>query len=118
MYGRRPIRELSEQERQRYRRWWKKYAMLKRAAQVGLLVCVLCGMFSFSGHDPNHLAGLIFYPAFWVTVICGVWWTLLECPRCGEKFSGWWGSEHDDWGTSECQQCGLSCDDLSALRRR
>jgi transcription elongation factor Elf1 len=119
MHGqRRPIRELSEQERRRYGRWWKKYVTLKRVAQIGILVCVLCGVFRCSRHELSYLTRPIFYTAFWVTVICGVWWTFLECPRCGEKFSGWWGSEWDDWGTSECQQCGLNCYDLSTLSRR
>jgi hypothetical protein len=102
---RRPIRELSEQERRRYARWWKKYVTLKRAAQIGILVCVLCGVFSFSRHELSYLTRPIFYTAFWMTVIC-------------EKFSGWWGSEWDDWGTSECQQCELNCHDLSALSGR
>jgi len=86
MYGqRRSIRELSEQERQRYCRWWKKYVTLKRVAQMGMLVCLSCGVFSFSGHKLSHLAGLVFYYAFWVTLICGIWWTFLECPRCGRN---------------------------------
>ena len=118
MYGqRRSIRELSEQERQRYCRWWKKYTTLKRVAQIGILVCLICGVF-ISEHEHSHLARLILYPTFWVTVICAVWRTFLECPRCGETFNGWWGSEYDESSTSECQECGLSCYDLSALSRR
>jgi transcription elongation factor Elf1 len=119
MYGkRRSIRELSEQERQHYYRWWKKYVTLKRVAQIGLSVCVFCGVVSFTRHELSHLVSFIFYPAFCVTVISGVWWTFLECPRCGTKFSGWWGSEYDEWNTTECQECGLSFHDLSALSRR
>jgi hypothetical protein len=114
---RRSIRKLSEPERQRYCRWWKKYMTLKRVAQIGILVCLICGVFSFSEHENSHLARLILYPTFWLTVICAVWRTFLECPRCGEKFSGWWGSESDESSTSECQKCGLSCYDLSALSR-
>jgi hypothetical protein len=110
--------KLSEEERRRYRRWWKKYLTLKRVAQMGLPVCLLPGLLSFGDQEVSHLAKVTVYPAFWVTVISTLWWTFLECPRCGAKFSGWWGSESEAWSVSECQECGLSCHDLSALAKR
>lgn len=42
----------------------------------------------------TDLAATIIRPVFWITVVCAVWWSFLPCPRCGAKFSGWWGSEY------------------------
>jgi|HubBroStandDraft_3_1064219.scaffolds.fasta_scaffold842187_1 hypothetical protein len=118
MYGKLRSCELSKEERLRYRRWWKKYVTLKRVAQTGLPVCLLLGLLSFGDQELSRLAKDMLYPAFWVTVISTLWWTFLECPRCGTKFSGWWGSEFEVWSTSDCQECGLSCHDLSTLAKR
>ena len=113
-----PCSELSQEERRRYYRWWKKYVVLKRVAQIGLFVCLVFGVLSFGDQELSRLARVIVYPAFWVTVISTLWWTFLECPRCSAKFSGCWRSEFEAWSVSECQECGLSCLDLSTLAKR
>ncbi len=107
--------ELSPERRKHYRMWWRKYTALKLIVQIGLPVSLVCGVLSFAEQAMSHIARAIVYPAVWITIGCTVWWTFLECPCCGAKFSGWLGSEFDVWNVSECQECGLSCSDLLAI---
>jgi hypothetical protein len=113
-----PLSNLTFEQRRYYRLWWRKYTALKLLAQIGLLVCLVCGILSFGEQAVSHVARAVVYPAVWITIGSTLWWTLLECPRCGAKFSGWWGLEFDVWNLSECQECGLSCSELSALSKK
>jgi hypothetical protein len=109
--------ELSLEERKRYSFWWKKFNTLKYTLRIGLLVCFVCYIVSLREHPLTQVARAILYPAFWITCGAGLWWGFLECPRCAAKFSGWWASNTDRWDVSECQECGLSCSELSVIAR-
>jgi hypothetical protein len=103
-----PLSELSPEDRRYYRLWWRKYTGLKLVAQIGLPVCLICGILSFGEQAVSHVARVIVHPTIWITVGCTLWWTFLDCPRCGAKFTGWWGSEFNVWNLSECQECQIS----------
>lgn len=118
MHQRLTFSKLSNEERERYRRWWKKYTALKLLAQFGFVTCLGCAVLLYIKTAIRPLATTIIRPVFLLTVFCAAWWSLLLCPRCGAKFSGWWGSEYDAWSASECQECGLSLARISTIAKR
>jgi hypothetical protein len=83
-----PLSELSPEDRRYYRLWWRKYTGLKLVAQIGLPVCLICGILSFGEQAVSHVARVIVHPTIWITVGCTLWWTFLDCPRCGAKLVG------------------------------
>jgi hypothetical protein len=111
---------LDAEQRARYYDWWQKYLLWRRATQVVGAIAV-ASAFASSTLGPMFLpqsvpifpiARAIHKPAFYVAFGFAILGSLLDCPRCGESFRGWFGSRY--FG-GECQNCGLSCRELSSI---
>jgi hypothetical protein len=118
MYQRPAFSELSNEERECYRRWWKKYTALKLLTQVGFAMCLGCVVLLYIETAIGPVVTTIIRPVFLISVVCAVWRSFLPCPRCGAKFSGWWGSESASLSVSECQECGLTLTRISTICKR
>jgi len=108
------IAGLDHEQRLRYCEWWRKYIRLGWAA--GLSFLVLLGSILLSNATMNPLARGAGKPALAAFVLLLLWRSSLDCPRCGERFRSWFGGEHD-YFADECQNCGLSKREISAVAR-
>jgi hypothetical protein len=113
---------LDAEQRVRYYDWWQNYLLWRRAAQVvtaiafasALASSILWKMLLPRQMLLFQIAAAIRKPVFWVAFAFAIWGSLLDCPRCGQSFRGWFGRRY--FG-GECQNCGLSYRDLSSIGR-
>jgi hypothetical protein len=67
------------------------------------------------GNEPfSSLARTLYKPAFLLGAGFAVWRSRLDCPQCGVNFVGWGVQKY--FG-DECQNCGLSGMQLSAIAK-
>ena len=105
------IANLDHEQRVRYYVWWRKYLVLKYVSRAALVVCFACLLAPLADKSLAAVATAT-KPAFYVAIASGIWWGLLECPRCGQRYR--WGGEADYFG-DDCQNCGLTSSELSAI---
>ena len=105
---------LRPEDRARYYSWWKKYVLLRRATGIAFVLFVASQLLRLADKPLAAFAPLALAPCLVVVVISGIWWAVLECPRCGERFRAWYGGEADYFG-DECQSCGLTGAQLSSI---
>jgi hypothetical protein len=99
---------LDEEQRVPYYKWWRKYRILKYTSRVAFGISFILWIRQLRYPGLRHLQGPLLLAAF----VLAVWWGLLDCPRCGEQFSS--GKIRSYFG-DECQSCGLSYLQLSAI---
>jgi hypothetical protein len=104
------VASLDDEQRVRYYVWWRKYLVLKYASRIAFLILLLFSILQFRFHTSaqQYLYAPLLLSAFFLTM----WWGLLDCPRCGEQFSS---GKLKNYLGDECQYCGLSYLQLSAV---
>jgi hypothetical protein len=102
------LASLDDEQRVRYYKWWRKYLFLKRANQGAFVVLLAVWILRLRYDNLKYLQA----PLFLAAVAFGMWWSFLDCPRCGEQFTS--GKLRAYFG-EECQNCGLSYLQLSAI---
>ena len=108
---------LDHEQRVRYYQWWRKYLLIKRTTAAAGVLYVACWILAL-GQSPFYAVGMAFRkPLVFALFGSAIWLTLLECPRCGESFRGWFRSEVAAYIGDECQNCGLSGTQLSAIAK-
>lgn len=107
------IASLGPTERLRYYDWWRKYLLLKYLSRSALVICIAFLVIPLVNLSLRWVA-LAVKPAFLAAIVTGLWWSFLECPRCGERYR--WGGELDYFG-DDCQNCGLTSAELSSIAR-
>jgi hypothetical protein len=108
------IANLDPEQRVRYYYWWRKYLLLKYVSRAALLLCAACLLAPLADKSLRPVAAHAAKPAFYISIASGIWWVLLECPRCGQKYR--WGGELDYFG-DDCQNCGLTEAQLSSVAK-
>jgi hypothetical protein len=88
----------------RYYEWWRKYLLLKYAYRIAWGLSLIPGILQLRYHDLKYLQGSLLLVAFCLTL----WWGLLKCPKCGERF-------YTGSSKGKCHNCGLSLVELSAI---
>ncbi len=88
----------------RYYEWGRKYLFLKYAYRVAWGLSAVAWMFQLRYHDLRYLQGAMLLVALCLTL----WWGLLKCPKCGERF-------YTGSSKGKCDNCSLSLVELSAI---
>lgn len=108
---------LDREQRVRYYDWWRKYILLGRAT-LGFGAMSLLSRILLFAHTPAFpFARAVLLPAVLAFLFFGFWGALLDCPRCGEKFRGWFGGGEAAYLADECQNCGLTKAQLSVIAK-
>lgn len=108
------IASLESEQRLRYYYWWKKYIILKRVAWFAWPLMLSLWLLQLAHRPFSAIASLATRPLFFVAIVASLWWSLLECPRCGERFRAWYTGDLDYFG-DDCQNCGLTSSELSSI---
>ena len=109
------VANLEPEERARYYYWWKKYLLLKYVSGIAFLLCLACLLAPLADKSLAAFAGATVRPAFFVSLISGIWWSFLECPRCGKRFRS--GGQDGNYFGDDCQNCGLTSAQLSSIAK-
>jgi hypothetical protein len=108
------LANLDREQRVRYYKWWRKYCLLKWLNWIAFAACLAC-WFMMIGKQPfSSLARIVYKPIFFLGVGTAFWMGQLDCPRCGSNFLSWGVRKY--FG-DECQNCGLSGMQLSAIAK-
>ena len=108
---------LDREQRVRYYEWWRKYILLGRATWGFGVLSVLCWILLHAATRVSPIARAVALPAVLAFLFFGLWGSLLDCPRCGEKFRGWFAGGEPEYLDDECQNCGLTKTQLSAVAK-
>ncbi len=108
---------LDREQRIRYYEWWRKYILLTRAAWGFGAIGLLCWVPIVVRASVSPIARAVGLPSVLASLFFGVWCSSLDCPRCGEKFRGWFVSGEPEYFPDECQNCGLTKTQLSAVAK-
>ena len=116
------ISTLDAEQRARYYYWWQRYLMWRRAATITILTVFACGVahsillpMFLPGHPLLYrIAGAVGKPLFLVALGIAMMGSLMDCPRCGESFRGWFGR---GYLRVECQNCGLTSAELASIAK-
>lgn len=113
---------LDAEQRVRYYEWWQRYLRWKRVAQIAFVIAFATGL-AYSIVLPLYFPSeVLLYrmlaavrrPVFLIAFGIVMSGSLMDCPRCGESFRGWFGRRYL---LDECQNCGLRSSELSAIAR-
>jgi hypothetical protein len=104
---------LDDEQRVRYYSWWRKYILLKRASRIAFAFFFVAGIFRIRYPDA-HLARVFLAVTACAGFGLALGWSSLDCPRCGERFMARY--TYKFFG-DECQNCGLSGMQLSAIAK-
>jgi hypothetical protein len=111
---------LDADQRVRYYDWWQRYLLWRRIAIIVAVIwlgaaatySLLLPAF-FPGQVWLHrIAGFLNKPLFVVALGIGFSGSLMDCPRCGQSFRGWF---RRGYFGNECQNWGLSYRELSSI---
>jgi hypothetical protein len=92
--------------------------VLKRAAWGFGAATIVVWILLVAPSPLSLLAAALWQPVFIASLFFGLWLALLDCPRCGAKFNGWFGrSEAESYIDDECQNCGLRKAQLAAIAK-
>ena len=108
------VANLDHEQRVRYYEWWRKYRLLKRISWIALVVYVICWIVVLGKNPLAPVARLVMVPVLFSVFGSIIWLSFLDCPRCGETFRGW---NTEKYFGEECQNCGLSAMQLSAIAK-
>lgn len=111
------LSNLDHEQRARYYQWWRKYLVLKHATQGFGVAVLLCWLFRLAPNPFYQVARAVWTPLFFACFFFGLWGSLLECPRCGQQFRGWFSRGQRLYFGDECQSCGLRKEQLSAVAK-
>jgi hypothetical protein len=106
------VANLDHGERVRYYEWWKKYIFIRRLSWLCVGVAVLCLADMTLKMPLQPVASAFLKADFLAAIVLAIWTSFLECPRCGESFRGW---GRQNYFSDECQNCGLTMGELSAI---
>lgn len=110
------IANLDPEQRLRYFFWWKKYTLLKRVMWFAWPLMFSSWLLPLARPNLAAIASLAIKPLFFLAVVASLWWSFLECPRCGERFRAWHAGDLDYFG-DDCQNCGLTSSELSSIAK-
>jgi len=111
---------LDDEQRARYYDWWQRYLLWRRVAII-VAAIAFATVVAYSLLLPMlfpdqillyRIAGVVRKPAFLIAIGVAILGSLMDCPRCGESFRGWFGRRYL---ADECQNCGLSYAQLSSI---
>ena len=108
---------LDREQRLRYYGWWCKYILLGRASWGFGATSLLCWVLLVFPTPVLPIVRAVWLPAVLAFLFFGLWSALLDCPRCGEKFRGWFAGGESEYLADECQNCGLTKAQLSAVAK-
>lgn len=107
------LASLDREQRVRYRKWWQKYLLLKRVSWIGAAIFIACWLLTIRPNPLFALVRVARIPLVLALFSLAIWQSVLECPRCGENFRGWF--SRGAYFGDECQNCGLSGTQLSSI---
>lgn len=111
------LANLDHEQRVRYYEWWRKYLLLKRlTGAIGILYLV-CWILVLGKTPFSEVARMLLKPMLFGLFGFAIWTSLMECPRCGESFRGWFRRRAAAYIGNECQNCGLNGTQLSAIAK-
>jgi hypothetical protein len=105
--------DLGPGERARYYGWWRQYNLLRRTAAFGLFAVCVFLLLELIENPLGSVAKILLWPALFIAIAAGVRSSFLDCPRCSERFHAGGENPLDD----ECQNCGLTHRELSAVAK-
>jgi hypothetical protein len=106
---------LDREQRVRYYEWWRKYILLRRATWAFGAITVLCWFLLHARTPLSPIARAVALPAVLALIFFALWGSLLDCPRCGNQFRAF-GRDQGAF-SDECQGCGLTKTQLSAVAK-
>ena len=110
------VANLDREQRIRYYEWLRRYLLVSRGAAGFAVVTVVSWILQVTSGPLSLLARAMWKPALLAALFFGLWSAFLDCPRCGEKFNGWFGRGETE-SSDECQNCGLRKSQLSAIAK-
>jgi hypothetical protein len=111
------LANLDQEQRLRYYEWWRKYLLLKRLTWAVGILYLVCWILVLGKTPFSEVARMLLKPVLFGLFGFAIWRTLMECPRCGESFQGWSRRPAAAFIGDECQNCGLSAAQLSAITK-
>jgi len=108
--------ELSFQEREKYRRFWRKSRILGSLVVALLLLAFACCFFPVLWLKIPRLAAVVSSATL---VVAYVWLNKLHCPRCNAEFQGGFvGGLIPTLPSWKCFGCDLSLDEVKYVVKR
>jgi len=107
--------ELSAQDREKYREFWRKSRVLRSALVTGLLLAMPIWIYPIMEADiPWRLA-----VAFCVVLAAiYAWLQRLHCPRCNAEFYGGLFGGASSFPSWQCYACELSHEEVKYIAKR
>ncbi|HUM06294.1 MAG TPA: hypothetical protein VLT90_12595 [Terriglobales bacterium] len=108
--------ELSAQEREKYREFWRKSRILSALVVTPLLLAFACWVFPALWLKIPGLVAVVFLAMF---AVAYVWLQKLRCPRCNAEFHGGIvGGLIPTIPSWKCYACDLSDDEVKYIAKR
>jgi DNA-directed RNA polymerase subunit RPC12/RpoP len=85
--------------------------------QVFGAAILLCWILRLAPNPFYRVARAMWPPLSLACLVFAFWGSLLDCPRCGQSFRGWFGEEQRQYFGDECQNCGLRRSQLAAIAK-